>query len=74
MTEKALGFPMPAKGASAPRPRPSFHSVAVVVSNRRASLEWYTKNFGLDVVQQVAGQDGHWVTVGRKGHDGTLHL
>lgn len=55
-------------------PKLSFHSVAVVVSDRKRSVEWYTTKLGLDVIQQVEAQGGHWVTVGRKGENGTLHL
>jgi catechol 2,3-dioxygenase-like lactoylglutathione lyase family enzyme len=65
---------MASKKSTTRLPKASFHSVAVVVSNREKSIEWYTKNFGLDVIQQEASQAGHWVTVGRKGENGTLHL
>jgi len=65
---------MPPKKPSAPLPKASFHTVAVVVSDRKRSVEWYTRKFGLDVVQDVEGQAGHWVTVGRKGQNGTIHL
>jgi catechol 2,3-dioxygenase-like lactoylglutathione lyase family enzyme len=65
---------MSTKKSPARLPKASFHSVAVVVSDRERSVAWYTKTFGLDVVQRVAAQDGHWVTVGRKGENGTLHL
>lgn len=51
-------------------PKAMFFSVAVVVSDRRKSVEWYTKNLGLDLVQDL----GHWVTVGRKGRPGLIHL
>ncbi len=51
-------------------PRAKFFSVAVVVSDRKKSLEWYTKNLGLDLVQDR----GHWVTVGRKDGSGLIHL
>ncbi|MGA8542304.1 MAG: VOC family protein [Thermoplasmata archaeon] len=51
-------------------PKASFHSVAVLVSDRARSLAWYTENFGLDVIEN----DGEWVTVGRRGENGTLHL
>lgn len=51
-------------------PKATFFSVAVVVSDRKRSVEWYTKKLGLDVVQDL----GHWVTVGRKGKPGLLHL
>lgn len=51
-------------------PRAKFFSVAVVVSDRKKSVEWYTKNLGLDLVQNM----GHWVTVGRKDGSGLIHL
>jgi len=62
---------MPAKKASESAvPRPSFVSVAAVVSDARRSREWYTSTLGLDLID-----DGdHWVTVGRKGRSGKLHL
>jgi len=65
---------MTAKTSSTSPPKASFHSVAVVVSDRRKAVEWYTKKLGLDVIEDVPEQDGHWVTVGRKGENGTLHL
>jgi len=49
---------------------PRFMSVAVVVSDRKKAVEWYTKKFGLDRL----ADDGHWQTVGTKGGSGTLHL
>jgi catechol 2,3-dioxygenase-like lactoylglutathione lyase family enzyme len=55
------------KGAS---PQPYFVSVAVVVSDTRKAREWYTKVLGLDVIDD----EDHWVTVGRKGKAGKLHL
>jgi catechol 2,3-dioxygenase-like lactoylglutathione lyase family enzyme len=61
---------MPAKKKSAKLPKATFMSVAVVVSDRKKALEWYTKRLGLDPIQKM----GHWVTVGRKGHPGVLHL
>ena len=51
-------------------PKARFFSVAVVVSDRKRSVEWYTKNLGLDLVQDL----GHWVTVGRKDGSGLIHL
>jgi len=65
---------MPArKQSSAPAdraPQPYFASVAVVVSDRRQAETWYTETLGLD---RFVSED-HWVTVGRKGKDGALHL
>lgn len=51
-------------------PKAVFFSVAVVVSDRAKSVEWYTTKLGLDLVQDM----GHWVTVGRKGRPGLIHL
>jgi catechol 2,3-dioxygenase-like lactoylglutathione lyase family enzyme len=45
-------------------------SVAVVVADRTAAKEWYTKKLGLDLV----ADDDHWIVVGRKGAGGQLHL
>jgi catechol 2,3-dioxygenase-like lactoylglutathione lyase family enzyme len=41
-----------------------------MVSNRKRSVDWYTRKLGFDVIQEM----GHWLTVGRKGENGTLHL
>jgi catechol-2,3-dioxygenase len=45
-------------------------SVAVVVSDKQKAKKWYTETLGLDLIME---QD-HWVTVGRKGKGGMLHL
>jgi catechol 2,3-dioxygenase-like lactoylglutathione lyase family enzyme len=62
------------KSAARPRsptaPQPHFTSVAIVVADRKKALDWYTKTFGLDVIDQM----DHWVTVGRKGDGTRLHL
>jgi len=50
--------------------RPTFMSIAVVVSDRKKAVEWYTKKLGFDL---TASED-HWITVGRKGKGGMLHL
>jgi catechol 2,3-dioxygenase-like lactoylglutathione lyase family enzyme len=62
--------PMPAKKKTATLPKATFSSVAIVVSDRKRSLEWYTKKLGLDQIMSME----HWVTVGRKGKDGVIHL
>jgi catechol 2,3-dioxygenase-like lactoylglutathione lyase family enzyme len=49
---------------------PNFVSVAVVVSDRDRAVDWYTQRLGLDVIDRM----DHWVTVGRKGKPGKLHL
>jgi catechol 2,3-dioxygenase-like lactoylglutathione lyase family enzyme len=51
-------------------PKATVFSTAVVVSDRARSVKWYTEKLGLDLVQDM----GHWVTVGRKGDGGLLHL
>lgn len=62
---------MPAKKAANIAPRRSWLvSVPVVVTDRVASKAWYTKRFGLDLIDD----DDHWVTVGRKGKGSVLHL
>ncbi len=44
-----------------------------MVSNREKSLDWYTRRLGLDIVE-VDPNDPHWVTVGRRGRHGAIHL
>ncbi len=61
---------MPARKKVSKLPKATFSSVAVVVSDRKKSLEWYTKKLGLDAIAKM----DHWVTVGRKGQAGVLHL
>jgi catechol 2,3-dioxygenase-like lactoylglutathione lyase family enzyme len=51
-------------------PQPAFVSVAVVVSDTKKARDWYTSTLGLDVIDDM----DHWVTVGRKGRSGKLHL
>jgi catechol 2,3-dioxygenase-like lactoylglutathione lyase family enzyme len=51
-------------------PQPLVASVAVVVSNAEKALDWYTSRLGLDVIDH----EDHWITVGRKGRPGVLHL
>jgi catechol 2,3-dioxygenase-like lactoylglutathione lyase family enzyme len=53
-----------------PLPRMEFFCVGLTVSDRRRSVAWYTEKLGLEVVQDM----GHWVTVGRKGGSGLIHL
>lgn len=61
---------MPPRTQKRTATKPSFASVAVVVSNRKSAVEWYTQKLGLDVVDDHE----HWVTVGRRGRPGVLHL
>jgi catechol 2,3-dioxygenase-like lactoylglutathione lyase family enzyme len=48
---------------------PRFMSVAVVVSDRKKAVKWYTETLGLD---RLVDSD-HWQTVGTKGN-AALHL
>ena len=61
---------MPARRKPSKLPEAIFSSVDVLVSNRKRSAKWYTNKLGLNVI----ADDGHWLTVGRKGRDGVLHL
>lgn len=61
---------MAQKSRSSKGPVPAFSSVAVVVSDRKKAVEWYTEKLGLD---HVADAD-HWQAVGQKGRPGVLHL
>jgi len=64
MASKRAGETKHAPGA------PWVASVAVMVSDVDRAKKWYTETLGLRVLQ-----DGeHWITVGRKGKGGTLHL
>lgn len=62
--------PLPAQKKYANAPKAVFASVAIVVTDRKRSVDWYTRKLGLDVIDEM----DHWVTVGRKGRDGVLHL
>lgn len=56
---------------SAVKPSPIyFSSVAVVVADRQRATDWYSRTLGLDLLVDA----DHWVTVGRKGVGGALHL
>ncbi len=44
-------------------------SVAVVVSDGKKAMEWYTKALGL-----IAEEHGHWITVRPRGSDTKIHL
>jgi catechol 2,3-dioxygenase-like lactoylglutathione lyase family enzyme len=55
-------------------PRTGFHSVALVVADRKRSVEWYTTKLGLDIIEGGRDPDDHWVVVGRKGEHGGVHL
>jgi catechol 2,3-dioxygenase-like lactoylglutathione lyase family enzyme len=60
----------PRTGGKRSMPKPHMASVAVVVSDRKKATDWYTRNLGLEVLESM----DHWVTVGRKGKGGMLHL
>jgi len=66
-TPRKTSKPKKSPGAAA---KPAFLSIAVVVSDRKKAVEWYTKSFGLDLLDDM----DHWQTVGRKGAGGKLHL
>ena len=50
--------------------RTYFRSVALVVSDKANAKRWYADVLGLDVLDEM----DHWVTVGRKGKEGRIHL
>lgn len=61
----------PQRPTRKPRVPPmSVASVAVVVTSREAAKRWYTEKLGLTILTEM----GHWVTVGRKGEGGAIHL
>lgn len=62
--------PKRSSASRAKPPQPYFNSIAVVVSDRRKAQAWYTEKLGLDLIDS----EDHWVTVGRKGRGGLLHL
>jgi predicted enzyme related to lactoylglutathione lyase len=71
--KKAVRKSSPKKSKrAAPRadPTPHFSSIAVVVSDRHRSVQWYTETFGLDHLKNM----DHWQTVGEKGTPGELHI
>lgn len=45
-------------------------SVAVVVSDGEKSAKWYNEKLGFE----IKSQKGHWITVGPKESEVTLHL
>lgn len=63
---------MPRKLAESPGVTPPvyFFATTIMVSDRKRSVDWYTRNLGFEVIQDL----GHWVTVGHKGVNGLLHL
>ncbi len=63
-------MPTAAKSSRAKKPDLYLFATTIMVSDRRRSVEWYTQKLGFDIVQDM----GHWVTVGRKGAGGLLHL
>ena len=54
----------------AAKSHPVFSSVAIVVSDRKKAVRWYTEALGLDHV----ADDDHWQAVGTKDRPGLLHL
>lgn len=63
---------MPATKKSGSRTGPDLYLFAttIMVSDRKRSVDWYTKKLGFEVIQDL----GHWVTVGHRGMNGLLHL
>lgn len=53
-----------------PSRAPWLSSVPVVVSDKEVSTKWYTEGMGMDLIDN----DGHWITVGRKGKGAVIHL
>ncbi|MCI4339116.1 MAG: VOC family protein [Thermoplasmata archaeon] len=47
--------------------------MALVVADRKRAVTGYTRNFGLDVIEQGTGPGAPWVVVGRKGQNGGVH-
>lgn len=45
-------------------------STAVMVQDRSRSKAWYRDHLGFDIIND----SDHWVTVGRKGRGGQIHL
>ncbi|MDE1821831.1 MAG: VOC family protein [Euryarchaeota archaeon] len=62
---------MPPKKGPTGSMGPWMASVAVMVADRERSKKWYTDKLGFSVLQE---EGGHWVTVGRKGRGGAIHL
>ncbi len=60
----------PKSSRAAPAEKPTVASAAVLVSDPTRSVEWYTEKLGLEVLDRM----DHWITVGRKGEGGKLHL
>jgi catechol 2,3-dioxygenase-like lactoylglutathione lyase family enzyme len=60
---------MAAKSKKSATVVPRFLSVAIVVSDRKKAVAWYTDALGLEHLDD----DDHWQTVGRKG-SAKLHL
>ncbi len=51
-------------------PRTWIESTAVMVQDRHRSKAWYRDHLGFDIIND----SDHWVTVGRKGQGGQIHL
>jgi len=52
------------------KPTTWIESTAVMVQDRERSKAWYRDQLGFDVLSD----SDHWVTVGRKGRGGQIHL
>ena len=48
----------------------SVGTVGILVSDKNKAKQWYHEKLGMEILKD----DGHWVTVGRKGRGAELHL
>jgi catechol-2,3-dioxygenase len=48
----------------------SVATLGILVSDKNKAKEWYHEKLGMEVLKE----DGHWVTVGRRGRGAELHL
>jgi catechol 2,3-dioxygenase-like lactoylglutathione lyase family enzyme len=48
----------------------SVGTVGILVSDKNRAKDWYHEKLGMEVLKE----DGHWVTVGRRGKGAELHL
>jgi len=59
-----------AKKGKAKGGAPWMASVAVMVADREKAKKWYTEKLGMSVLVEME----HWLTVGRAGKGGAIHL
>jgi len=70
MPKSTKGVAARPKSSAVSLPKAHVASTAVVVSDRNRSTQWYTERLGLDIIESM----DHWVTVGRKGKGGMIHI